>query len=92
MGIIFGVIIFILVITVAVIVLGGWIVVNLTRGIWRLIVGPQIQAPPQPTLTPRTAQCGRLECGASNPITARFCRRCGGTMMGIQSRQSLKVA
>jgi hypothetical protein len=61
-----------------------WMVINVLRGVSRLVFGPPPQRqprgmtrqPPPPALAPMR-MCERDSCRALNPIEAGFCRRCG---------------
>ena len=55
-----------------------WLVVTLLRGFTRLLLGPGLKPPP-PLMQnrPGARTCPRPSCHAINPVTARFCRRCG---------------
>jgi len=68
-----------------------WLVINILRGVGRLIFGPPpgrtrpvptiIQQPPG--LAPMRL-CDRVSCRAMNPVDARFCRRCGQNFQAPQ--------
>jgi len=59
----------------------GWVVYAVVRAI--LNATANVLAPRQISRTPVTqARCLSNGCGAMNPASARFCRRCGRAMMG----------
>jgi hypothetical protein len=60
-----------------------WIVASVFRGIFRSVSGLINR---RPKLIGTEMQCTRMRCGASNPINAQFCRRCGSPMMQAHNR------
>jgi hypothetical protein len=89
-------IIFIAVMVITTLIFGGWIVVNVVRGLSRLLnSGSRFPPPPLP-FDVRFPAYGSIQCTAPgcrhvSPAGARFCRHCGralpmtGTMaMGDQ--------
>ena len=61
-----------------------WVVINILRGVGRLVFGPPPgRVPPVPAMIQQPANlapmllCERVSCRAMNPVNARFCRRCG---------------
>jgi len=69
------------IVTVAALAFGIWLMVSIIRWIVRLMLGPGLKqtriAPPACGTAIR--HCGRGGCLAPNPVSARFCRRCGQT-------------
>lgn len=71
-----------------------WVLLVIIRGISRLFLGPGLksrqaskgarQAPMRP--------CPQPSCKASNPVEARFCRRCGRRMDEPQQSPVRRVA
>jgi len=68
-----------------------WIVINILRGVGRLIFGPPpARARPIPTMIHQSRGlapmrlCERVSCRAMNPVDAKFCRRCGQNMTAPQ--------
>lgn len=62
-----------------------WVALMVFRGISRLFLGPGLKQPAQRTTAahrdpPHTRRCPQASCKASNPVEARFCRRCGSRM------------
>lgn len=62
-----------------------WVLLLIFRGISRLFLGPGLKQPPvQQRIAqrdpPHTRRCPDASCKASNPVEARFCRRCGNRM------------
>jgi ribosomal protein L40E len=93
MHLVIGLFIFVLVIIAAAIVVAAWIVVNLVRGVKRMIVGPAVKSRPSGSATMiNRAICPRADCMAENPPQAHFCRRCGEPMAARAMRRGMKVA
>jgi hypothetical protein len=61
-----------------------WIVFTVSRGIIRSVGGLFIR---RQRISPLEMQCTRMRCGASNPVNAQFCRRCGAPMMQAHNRR-----
>src|SRR5689334_21078364 len=62
-----------------------WLALMVFRGISRLFLGPGLKQPARRTAAahrdpPHTRPCPQVSCKASNPVEARFCRRCGSRM------------
>jgi ribosomal protein L40E len=89
MGVVFIAVIFILVTIAAAVIVGGWVLWNIGRGVKRVIVGPA--AKPQSAMPANRAVCSRGDCRADNPIGAQFCRRCGEPLAHTPVR-GMKVA
>jgi hypothetical protein len=105
MDVVVVVLIFIGVMAVTSLVFGGWIVVNLFRGIGALL-GLNSTRPPQPMGRPMglggqpvatnysgaPVQCKVPGCRHLNPGSARFCRHCGHAFPPAQSAAVRRVA
>lgn len=82
------VIMFSLVIVAAIVVTAllfvGWLIVMVLRGLTRLFLGPGLMPTtrPAPRRMSHTRSCNRQSCKSINPVEARFCRRCGGSLDG----------
>jgi len=68
-----------------------WVVINILRGVGRLIFGPPPgRVPPMPTMIHQQTNmapmrlCERVSCRAMNPVDAKFCRRCGNSFQAPQ--------
>jgi|SRR4051794_10812996 len=100
------VLIFIGVMAVTSLVFGGWLVVNVFRGIGALL-GLNSPRRPQPTFRPMMGgpatgqgnysggapvQCKVPGCRHLNPASARFCRHCGHAFPPAQSAAVRRVA
>lgn len=74
-------ILFMGVIAITAIIFGIWVVVSVVRLIFRTFFGLfRWEATPRPALG-ATIYCPRRGCHASNPVSARFCRRCGRELL-----------
>lgn len=79
---------FFVVIVITLALFSGWVLYSIARlvfgGIARLI-GVSGGGRAQLTSTPRNSvKCARSGCCAMNPVTARFCRRCGAELPSPQ--------
>lgn len=72
--VVFTIFLFFGIIAVTVVLFGGWVIVSIVRFIFRTVFG--ISAGPAMPV-PRQMRCPRRRCDALNPVSARFCRRCG---------------
>ena len=85
-----SVLIFVLLIVAAVVIVGGWVVFSLGRGLMRLFFGAPASPKTRQIVSSRgNGNCNRPECHADNPAHAQFCRRCGeplsgGSIMGVR--------
>ena len=68
-----------------------WVVINILRGVGRLIFGPppgRVRSMPtmieQPPALAPMRLCDRVSCRAMNPVDAQFCRRCGKNFQAPQ--------
>lgn len=81
------VVIFFAVIVMASVVFCAWVVATVVRASWRALtwgVSHTAGVPRRLTQAPRpTVRCPRDNCRATNPAEARFCRRCGSTMVKL---------
>ena len=79
------------IIAITALLFGGWAVVTLLKFVFRGIaaLGGAGQSHQLPS---SEKTCGNPACAASNPTTARFCRRCGQPMPGVQRTQMKRVA
>jgi ribosomal protein L40E len=71
----------------------GWAVGVLVRLIWyglRLIFG--IRRPARVATAAQWQWCGRVRCGAVNPIHARYCRRCGVPLQARSAHRRERAA
>jgi hypothetical protein len=73
------------------VIVGGWILVNLARGIKRLIVGKR-PAPVKFVPVSGGMICPRAGCSAENPAHAQFCRVCGEPLPARASGRARRVA
>lgn len=83
----FGAILFVVVMVVTAALFVGWVVVNLVRGLFRLVAGPSRPVPPAVHQLDSIV-CNREHCRAINPGQARFCRRCGGALEASADRRA----
>jgi len=83
----FGAILFVVVMVVTAALFVGWVVVNLVRGVFRLVAGPPRSAP-RPAVNLDSIICDREHCRAINPAPARFCRRCGSPLEANANRRA----
>lgn len=86
----FTIAIFLAVIVLTAVIFCGWIVFVVGRA---LVVGfsslfGAVQCKSPRTRISNTVQCPTRMCGAINPTSARFCRRCG---RGLPSAQRVQV-
>ena len=78
----FTLFIFVVLITIAALVFGGWVVFSIFGMLFRTVawlLGADT-SPRHAALTANateTQRCGRQGCRAMNPSSAKFCRRCG---------------
>ena len=93
------ILIFVGVISLTALIFGIWIVTALARAIFRgffAIFTPQreLEAPPTaPTsVATRGIVCTNARCRATNPETARFCRRCGSALPQAERVNVRRVA
>ena len=67
-------VLFVAVMGMAAVLFSGWVVVNLVRGIGRLVL-------PRPAVfrseMGNARVCGNERCRVFHPLPSRFCRRCG---------------
>jgi hypothetical protein len=82
-----GAVLFVVVMVVTAALFVGWVVVNLVRGLFRLVAGPSRPAPP-PVHQFDSIICDREHCRAINPAPARFCRRCGSPLEAGANRRA----
>ena len=95
MEIVLAILVFLGVVVLAVLLLGGWVIVSIVRLLARAMGGGRTQAPPaQPALDhparapaplPRPAGravCAHDNCRAGNDAGGNFCRRCGRPLSG----------
>ncbi|MGE5612125.1 MAG: hypothetical protein ACM359_22955 [Bacillota bacterium] len=69
------------VIAITAIIFGIWVVVSVIKLIFHAFCGLfRLDPAPRPVLGP-TIRCPRRGCHASNPVSARFCRRCGRELL-----------
>jgi hypothetical protein len=67
---------------------GGWILLSIVRGTFRLVLGP-----PRPARQlPPERQCPRRGCLTPNPPEARFCRHCGTPLAAARRVPSSRAA
>lgn len=71
-----GILIFVAITAVTGVVFGGWLLFTAGRGVLRLM-GYDPSQPGAARPDAGAVRCPRDRCGAMNPSTARFCRRCG---------------
>jgi len=89
--VIFGIFLFIALTFIAVIVFGGWVIIGMVRMTLRWIGGDA--KPSQLTLRPEpTMSCPNDGCHADNPVGARYCRRCGRSMVREHVAAKRRVA
>jgi hypothetical protein len=70
---------FIFVVVVTAILFGLWVVVTIGKLIWNSLSGK----PRQPMMTGAGRPCMNPGCRASNPVHARYCRRCGSDLAEV---------
>ena len=95
----FAIFVFFIVIVITAVVFSGWVMVAIVsvvlRGLGSLFTPPggakvrRTMAPPAP---PHTVRCPTRGCFAINPVSARFCRRCGRGLPGAQQVQVRRAA
>ena len=91
MGEVLTIAIFFIVIVLTAVVFSGWVAYSLLRVVFRGI--SSLFTPPQTrTISMNTARCNNRGCGAQNPTSARFCRRCGNAMPSAQHVQVRRAA
>jgi ribosomal protein L40E len=61
-----------------------WIVATIFRKIFSGVSALFVR---RPRISRIEMQCTRMRCGASNPMNAQFCRRCGAPMMQAHNRR-----
>jgi hypothetical protein len=71
------------------IIIGGWLLVAIFRGLARFFVGasnPSVRndASARPR---RVIECDRPQCRNENPGHAQFCRKCGARLKAAQVRR-----
>jgi ribosomal protein L40E len=84
----FALIMFIIVavLIVTAVLFGTWVVVSIMRGAFRT-ANWVLHGGRRPTFArPNDSICTRAGCGAVNPVTARFCRRCGQQIEATKHR------
>jgi hypothetical protein len=69
------------VIAITAVVFGVWVIVNVFRFVLRGFMGLFCCHSPQHSLIGPTVHCPRRGCHAVNPVSARFCRRCGRELL-----------
>jgi hypothetical protein len=84
-----GIVIVFVVVTVSVILFGGWVIIKVIRGAGSLLgVGNQrpVQGPPprRGVVAGQVIQCQIRGCRHVNPGGARFCRHCGHALGQVQ--------
>jgi hypothetical protein len=85
---IIGILIFFAVIVITAVLFGGWLLVSILR----FLIGATVSMLGWHNTSSRSrtvralmnVRCPRQGCRTSNPSTARYCRRCGGEMPGMQ--------
>lgn len=73
-------VIFVGVIAVTAVLFGGWVVVVTARLLGRLLSALLGHHDQTATRAAESRPCPRVRCQASNPIGAKFCRRCGRSL------------
>jgi ribosomal protein L40E len=58
----------------------AWILGMIVRGIWTTVSRVTGIKPPPQTIRPIIRKCEAFRCGAANPPSANFCRRCGTSL------------
>ena len=89
----FDILLFIGLMMVAWMIFVGWAASVILRIVWRclrLIFG--VRRPASAAAPAQWRWCGRLRCGAVNPIHASFCRRCGMPLAVNVSRKCQRAA
>jgi ribosomal protein L40E len=78
--IMFTIMLFVAVTAITAVLFGGWVIFVIIRGIAR-VLGTALglpQAPGAMQMRPIAMRtCTNMRCLATNPLDARFCRRCG---------------
>lgn len=99
MDILVAILIFIGVVIVSVLFVGGWLMVSVVRLVARAMGGGRQSVPPAPEphpvrLPPPPQQlvCAHGNCRAGNHALARFCRRCGRPLAGRDRAVVRRVA
>ena len=84
MDIFVGILVFLGILVVAALFVGGWVVVAVVRLLARALTGGRSDPPPPVRLPPPPQRliCAHDNCRAPNPHAARFCRRCGRPVAG----------
>ena len=85
-------IIFVMVITFAVVFVSGWIVLTVGRFLFRGLGGGSAPATRSGSGKNNFVYCRRADCNADNPARARFCRRGGEPLQGSGGFGSRRVA
>jgi hypothetical protein len=65
---------------------GGWLLVSVVRMLGRgigFLLGPGRGTVAEMLPGAVDRRCGNLACRAANPVSARFCRRCGRSTIGV---------
>jgi hypothetical protein len=71
----------------------GWVVVSIIRFIARALVGGNRAGhAPRVAHAPQRIRCVQPGCRAENPLSARFCRRCGRVIGARQPAPLRQVA
>jgi ribosomal protein L40E len=83
--------IIITIVVVATMLFGAWIVVSILRGLFRGVGWVLHGGRCSSSRRPAGYICARAGCGAVNPASARFCRRCG-QQIEITKHQPLRSA
>ena len=93
MDIFVGILVFLGILVVATVFVGGWVVVAVVRLLARLLTGGRSDPPPPVRLPPPPQRliCAHDNCRAPNLYAARFCRRCGRPVAGRACRQPAVV-
>jgi hypothetical protein len=79
------VVVFFGVMALASLLFGGWLVVSLVRLLGRgmgFLLGPGRGTVAEMLPGNVDRRCSNLGCRAPNPVSARFCRRCGRSLIG----------
>jgi ribosomal protein L40E len=84
----FTIFLFIAITGVTAVLFGGWVIFSVLKLAWRagsaLSCGTAGRGRMMSAANGATRVCGNDRCKAANPVTAKFCRRCGQPMGQMQ--------
>jgi hypothetical protein len=89
-----GILLFLAITILAALLFVGWLIMLIVRAVFGVLAGVGRMVLPRHGLAQHEQQrsCGYARCRAPNPLTARYCRRCGRALAEVEQVVARRAA